>query len=244
MLTLMCPKCGKEKNKDSFTGKVCSDCYMDKRKIIELKIREISLCKKCGREKNKFKWASFSEDEVIDKIAENIKVDLDEYELQDIELDFYKNKIVANVSVKGKLNGKSIASREEFNLPLTYQYCEDCYKSISDYFVATVQIRYDHPDEYYIEILGKKTLNEYLLKLMNSVIKEQRKEGDFLANVQKVEVVKNGLDIYVGSKRQALEFIKAIKPIFRYERKDSTSLIGMDKRGKEKIRYTFLVRLV
>jgi len=244
MLTLICPKCGKEKNKDLFIESVCRDCYLNKKQIIDLKVKEITLCKKCGREKRKFMWQSVGEDEIQQYLEENLKIDLPEYEINSIDLDFYKNKIIATVTVSGIVNNQKITSQESFNIALNSQYCDDCYKSISDYYQATIQVRYDNTTlERYKEELGKKSLSSYIIRMMENVIKEQRKEGDFLANIQKIEETKNGFNIYIGSKQQAIEFIKAMKPIFQYDRKDSSSLIGQDKTGKGKVRYTYLLRL-
>jgi NMD protein affecting ribosome stability and mRNA decay len=244
MLTLICPKCGKEKKREQFIDNICNECYFGNKNIAELKTTEMTICKNCARKKHKFQWQAFSEDEIADFIKENLKVDLPEYSIEDIDIEFYKNKIKVIVKIKGKIGKQSLTATQEFNISLRYQYCEDCYKTISDFYKAIVQIRFSEEEiEKYKEKLGKKSMNDFILKLMDKTVKEQRRDGDYLANVQKIEKTKNGFDMYIGSKTQAVTFMREIKQHFDYERKDSKSLIGMDKTGKEKLRYTFLIRL-
>jgi len=236
--TLICPKCGKEKPKTEFIDSVCLDCFFKNREFVNLKKNKLQICKGCGRLFYKNKWQVFSLDDLKEIVEENLKVDFDNYDLEDIFFDIYPEMITANIKIKGTIGNHSVESNRKLNISLTRQYCEDCYKSLSNYFQATLQIRFSKDDEKY------KTIKKDILKILNSIVKEERKKGDFLAFVEKIADVKNGFDIYLGSKTLAFAVIRVLKSKYTYERKDSTTLIGMDKKGKNKIRYTYLIRLL
>ena len=244
MLTLICPKCGKEKNKDVFMNNVCMQCYLSEKDFVTLKRPEFTLCKSCFRIRSKNKWISFSEDELESMVEDNLKIEFPEYKIQDIQLDFYKNKVKAVVVIEGKLDEHIVEQKREFVISLKMQNCDDCYKTMSDFFQSILQVRYDdEAKEKYAKVFGKKEPLVFMTDLMRNVIKERRKKGDFLAYVYKVTETKHGFDMQIGSKQQAMEFLKEIKQLFYYERKESNSLVGIDQRGKEKLRHTFLIRL-
>jgi len=244
MLTLICPKCGKEKDKDQFIATVCAECSFSIKDIASLKTTELTICKGCGRVRYKNKWDLFSEDDLKKIVEENIKVSLQEYEIKDIITEFYKDKIKIIVKINGKAENYKIETVKEFNIALKTIYCDDCYKNMSDYFIATIQIRYTKTEEEkYKPVIGNYNMADYFVRVIQNAVKDLRKTGDFSAHIQKIEQDKNGINIMVGSKMQAVSFIKSIKPTFEYTRKDTKSMVGIDKKGHEKLRYTYLIRL-
>ncbi len=229
MLTLICPKCGKEKKIDDFSGKICSKCFMGESNLIDMKSKDITLCKSCARIRTKSNWQPFYEDELKNMIVDNLKTKLEDYNVKNVQTQFVKDKIRFDVDVEGILNNKKYRAVSTFIIKPQYIMCEDCYKNMSDYFQSIVQIRYEKETlerEEYKQSLGKKTIEQFCVDLMQKIVKDLRKDGDYTANIQKVENTKNGFNMYVGSKSQAIKFITSFKQFFRLERKESSKLMG------------------
>ena len=87
----------------------------------------------------------------------------------------------------------------------------------------------------------KTELKKRLPNLIGFV--ESQKRGNSLAVVTEVSEKKTGFDLKVGSKKAAQNAARQMHLSFGAETKTSSKLIGKDKSGKEKHRFTFLVRI-
>ncbi|PIU22651.1 MAG: hypothetical protein COT14_00100 [Candidatus Diapherotrites archaeon CG08_land_8_20_14_0_20_30_16] len=228
MQTLICPSCGLEKNKNLFEDSICKACFNKDKLFFDIKLKDIILCKSCGRIKEEFMWRQFAEDSFEDLIRKNIKSNLD-FTLKNLDLVFSKNKLSVSLNLQV---GKAIC---HYNVSFTpkYQYCPDCYKKISDYFEALVQIRGFGTD---------KQKEKEVLHLLEKIQKGELKKGNFGAYLQKFEKVNNGFDLYLGSKELARAFIREFAEKYDFEKKESPKLVGILPGGKRKTRTTFLVR--
>jgi len=228
MLTLICPKCGLEKNKNTFIDNICKDCYYHENAKFEVNMKDVFICKSCARMKFSFVWKPFSEDSFQSLIEPAIKSNLD-FKLKNMDVLFLKKKIIIDLDLQ--------VAKELFHHRYTivpkFQYCMDCYKKVSDYFESLVQLR---------DFGNEKHIPKEFLKYLDKAKKEELKKGNYGAYLQKQEVVNNGIDYYLGSKNLALAFIKEIKEHYPVEKKDSYKLVGLLPGGKEKIRTTHLVR--
>jgi len=228
MQTLICPSCGLEKNKNQFIGNICKHCYYKDKAKFDVNLKELIICKSCGRLKQGFTWKAFAEDSMADIIKHNIKANFD-YNIKDIDIEFFKNKLQATVDFKvGKDLFKEIVS-----FTPKYQYCQDCYKKIADFHEAVVQLRGFGTEKY---------LEKEFFQMLEKSKKEELKKGNFCAFLQKYEAVGNGVDFYLGSKGLAQAFIREITDKYRIEKKISYKLVGILPGGKEKIRTTFLIK--
>jgi NMD protein affecting ribosome stability and mRNA decay len=244
MLTLICPKCGTEVEKEKLIAGLCTNCYFKGKEIVTLKLEELKLCKSCGRTKLKYKWIAFSEDEIEKIIKDALKVDADEYKIKDIDIKFIKKQLKVRIDLEIKIDNNTIPLHKEYIIKLEGLYCDDCYKTISDFFNVVLQIRYSEEAENKYKKIHKITdFKTYILNIVKTSIKDSRKNGDFLAAMQKTEDTKNGFDIYLASKQLGMEILRNIKAKFLIEQKTSLKLVGIDNKKREKIRYTYLVRL-
>ncbi len=231
MQTLICPSCGLERNKNLFIGNICKNCYYKTDAKFDINLKEIILCKSCGRLKSEFFWKAFAEETFEEVIKMNIKANF-EYTIKNFDLIFYKNKITAKMEIS---SGK--AKKDCFDYKITFtpklQFCPECYKKVADFFEALVQLR---------GFGSGKDTHKTFLKILDKAIKEELRKGNYGAFVQKFELVNNGIDYYLGSKQLAQSFIRGIKDQYNVDKKDSFKLVGLLPGGKDKVRYTYLVR--
>lgn len=230
MLTLICPACGKESNRSEFVSNICKYCYYKNNPILTLNTKDILLCKGCARIKSGPMWEQFSEDSFVERIMPHIKTTVDNCEIKSIEPVFFKNKIRIDVDVnvaKGDI-------QKQINILLSpkYQYCSDCSKKTSGFFQSIVQLR---------GFENTVAVKNQFLSMLKKATKDEIKEGNFLAYLEKIDEVSTGIDFYLGSKNLALAFIREIKEHYAVEQKFSTKLIGLVN-NKKKVRNTFLVR--
>jgi NMD protein affecting ribosome stability and mRNA decay len=228
MQTLICPSCGLEKNKNLFVGQICKACFYKEKAKFEVVMRDIIICRSCARLKVGFSWKAFAEEVFEELIKSNIKSNL-EYQIKDLDLTFLKSKLIANVTIKV---GKDVLE-DTFTFVPKYQYCSDCYKKMSDFFEAVVQLR---------GFGNTKQTQKEFLKMLDKIKKEELKKGNFGAYLQKQEIEGEGIDYYLGSKHLAISFIREIKDQYNVDKKESFKLVGILPGGKDKVRTTYLIR--
>ncbi|MEM5828090.1 MAG: NMD3-related protein [Candidatus Aenigmatarchaeota archaeon] len=220
MLRKICPKCGRET--DLFIEKFCIDCF---RKEFEksLKIPEVQtiyVCKYCGKYSFSKKFLFNTIEEAIDhyvKHSEHLKVNADiNYELNypELFLKFYKDNLL--------ILEKNIKIKEK---PFT---CKFCAMKNSGYKQAILQLRFDVSDE--------------LLQEIENYV-NNRNQTDFLSFISKIERKKDGIDLYIGSKKVAYEILKLISRKFQIEYKVTRTLVGV-KEGKRLYLDTILIRKI
>lgn len=228
MQTLICPACGLEKNKNLFVGRICKSCFYKEKAEFQVVLKDIIICRSCARLKIGFSWKAFSEDIFDDLITDNIKSNL-EYKVKNLDITFLKSKIMASMDIKV---GKDLL-HEKFTFVPKYQYCSDCYKKMSDFFQAVVQLR---------GFGNSKQTQKEFLRMLDKVKKDELKKGNFGAYLQKQELEGDGIDYYLGAKHLAISFIREIKEHYDIDKKDSFKLVGILPGGKDKIRSTYLIR--
>lgn len=228
MQTLICPSCGLEKNKNLFIDNICKACYYKDKAKFSVKIDDIIICKSCGRLKQGFVWKPFAEDSFKGIIESNIKTNFD-YRVKSIDINFFRSKLEVDILFSA---GKEIFE-ELLTFSPKYQYCQDCYKKISDYFECEVQIR---------DFGNNRDVHNEFMKMLNKAAKEELKKGNYGAYLQKFEQVNNGINYYLGSKSLGQAFVREIKEKYDIDKKDSFKLVGILPGGRDKIRTTFLIR--
>ncbi|MEM5820750.1 MAG: NMD3-related protein [Candidatus Aenigmatarchaeota archaeon] len=220
MLRKICPKCGKEA--EIFIEKFCIDCFRkDFERSLEIpKIQKIYFCKYCGKYSFSKKFLFNTIEEAIDhyvKHSDHFKVNADiQYELNYPELfvKFYRDNLL--------ISEKIITITEK---PFT---CKFCAMKNSGYKQAILQLRFD--------------VSEELLKEIENYVNKRNKQ-DFLSFISKVEKNKDGIDLYIGSKKVAYEILNLISKKFPIEYKVTRTLVGV-KEGKRLYLDTILIRKI
>ncbi len=215
-----CPKCGKETEK--FYDNLCKDCFLQKIEIPDLPEKiVIRQCKICG----KFYGDERGEPVLESAVDKVLKKSLNEKEIQSATYRIDKNKIYSEITLEVSGLRKSIEL--DFDLVEKVTICKFCSQKLSGYFNVILQIRGGQTEKILEEI---KTEMERLNK------------KDELAFISKIEKVKNGVDIYIGSKSAAHKVVNFLKIKYKVTTKISRKQYGI-KEGKKVYRDTILILL-
>ncbi|MBU0662036.1 MAG: 60S ribosomal export protein NMD3 [Candidatus Diapherotrites archaeon] len=252
-----CPKCGKEGSAEKFVRGFCAECYASEHEIIiapvELKVEHCKRCAKVlvgghwveqgaersardleGTSARLARLGSQDSDALCEFVEKNIKIRGIAEPETEISLEPQNNGItLANISVDGKVEGSDVHVEKQVLLKPANVLCDACMKLASNYFEATIQIRFD-------EKPSQEQLNEKLREA-EGFLRAERKQ-DPLAQVIGMDRARNGVDLRIGSKRAAKVTAEALVKQTHGKVKHSFTLMGVDTSGKAKRRFTFCVR--
>ncbi|PIN98946.1 MAG: hypothetical protein COT90_02055 [Candidatus Diapherotrites archaeon CG10_big_fil_rev_8_21_14_0_10_31_34] len=227
-----CPKCGKKEG--NFIKGFCQDCFLQDNKLLIYPDKiQIECCKRCDKIKIQRNWIELHSFELTDFLKTKIKAK--EFELQEIEFELEeaeKKNFNALIEAKGLIEGNPLMLTGVIKLQFVSSICDSCMKISSDYFEATFQLRF----------LDNKTDRKVILNKVENLIQEMSKK-DPLSRIVKLIELKNGFDLVLSSNRSAKISSEKIAKQFNSKIIKSFSVVGVDKTGKEKRRYTYCVRI-
>lgn len=140
-------------------------------------------------------------------------------------------KIRAKATLKGEIDSIEIEQEKETILEFTGALCDSCMKAVSNYYEATIQLRFEKKE------IGEKIVAE-IEKLLSSLSKE-----DLLAKIVSAKNQKHGIDLVLGSNKSASKIAKAIankyhaRPVVSYKQAKGGT------RDKVKKRFTYCIRI-
>ncbi len=208
---MICVECGKEGK--TYEG-LCLDCYLKKKKLIDIPSKiTITFCRNCDsyRIEKTWKRGNFFED-LKRYIDSKIRADVN------YKLDFDGKR----VRCVGFFEGRKIQEEKEIEIIKKYRLCDKCALKRGGYYEAILQIR------------GTKDYKE-----IEKIIKRKIKEKETF--ISKKEIVRGGIDYYIGNKKAAMAAVKEIKEKFGGDVNISSSLVGL-KEGKRIYRDTYSIR--
>ena len=218
-----CPKCGKATEK--FYDNLCSECFLEKISFKDLIPDKISIkvCKYCGRVLWRNKYFNRVNDAVEEILSRLFKKD----EIKEVFYEILDGK----VSVKIWIRIDDLEKQEEkvSKLAIKSITCKFCFMKSTGYYQAILQVR------------ASKDISSKILKEVEKQINILNKT-DELAFISKVEELKNGFNIFIGSKKAALALVKILRKKFDGKIKISRKL-GSIKKGKKLYRYTILLSM-
>ena len=229
-----CPRCGKET--DNLVNNECLDCFLGDSKLFTIKNQKILVCKHCSKAIIKGRWEDFSEKLISEEVASKVKVN-NNLNLADIKILIdleQKEETEYEVLVKFKAFVKDnlVEQKKVIEVIIQPTTCDSCMKLNSEYREAIVQLRGRNSEE-----------SEQMLKLASDLLDKERAK-DPLSGVSKLIKLKQGYDLWVGSKKAGVKVSRYIAKLYHTELKVSRKLIGEDKNGKRKYRQTFCVKLI
>ncbi len=173
----ICPRCGASNETSEFFGSFCSNCYLEKTKMIFPKNYKLETCKLCGQMFLLSAWMDFDEPKLHAAIAakckgpfENVGVFIGE---DSVKLTFNFKKAGSELSVK-----KTIRLERKITT------CPSCSRKSGGYFEAIIQLR-GNP---------------------NRIPKMQEKLVSMLEKstfISKIEKLPEGIDLYIGSREDS-----------------------------------------
>ncbi len=226
-----CPKCGEETN--SLVGNVCVNCFLQGKKIFDVEKVSIFLCKFCGRLFIANKEVAFSEELIAEEVAHKTKllpqitdpkifVELS----RKTDLDFE-----AKVNVKGFIEDVLIEQDKIVHFQLKETRCDSCMKLNADYREAILQLRSSNKDD-----------KDSMVKIALDFLKREN-EKDPLSGTSKIVELKNGYDLWIGSKKAAVKVSRYMSKLYKVPQVVSKKLIGEEKSGDRKYRFTFCIKI-
>ena len=229
---MMCVKCGK---KEAIHKGLCTDCTWESAEISRPGSLSHVSCPKCGAVRVGNSWShnhgrKHWEKKAIEtfSINEPFKITGGEFIETNHRRDFIELKITASMD----------GDTREFSYTLPYSEdkisCPTCNKITGSYFEAKVQIR---------GMTGEITDRMTALgqELVNFV--ENNRKTDHESFISKVENVKDGIDIYLGKRKDGDTFAKSVKSRDICTVVVSNTLAGV-RDGKQFFRFTYLVRIL
>ncbi len=234
MVGVFCPKCGETKGQ--FIKGFCKKCFLEDNKILELAKRiDVPHCRKCGKIRVKGKWLGQSGQGIRQVVESQLKIKQLSNASVSIELAPQENgTTIAIVSASGKI-GKDEASFDAQTLLVPKEIvCGDCNLLGANYYEAVLQLRFAKK--------MKREEFETVLAEIDSIAGRLHRK-DSLAKITRIEKILNGFNVFLGSKRAAKKIVEHFERKHKAKTKSSFTLAGVDASGKEKKRFTFLVRI-
>jgi nonsense-mediated mRNA decay protein 3 len=232
MKTRFCPNCGATNR--PFVRGLCVDCFITRNQLVSFP-KEIGLkrCRECAKTLLNGKWLAASLEHLVTWAKGKIAV----RELENVRFLLEPREEGAMVWVEGKIVGEieeTLVERPvQFPLKMVSSLCPDCSKLSANYYEAVLQLRF--------ETMPKKEWSEVLAIVRETV--QNQYHHDSLARITNTVQLKNGFDVYIGSKRAGKTVSEKVHQTFGGQITRSFSLAGVDKSGKTRKRFTFLVRI-
>lgn len=218
-----CPKCGKETEK--LYDNLCSDCFIGKMKLSD-KIPEkmvLGTCKMCGKiflGDGKFRDAEGAIENLLEKILKQKEIISATYRMAG-------NSVWLTIEMEVQGLKKEI----EKNIPIVNKTitCSFCSLKKASYYNVTIQVR-----------VPKKMED----KIVDEIEREMDRinEHDNYAFISGIQKLKEGVDLFVGSKGAADHVLRYLQRKYKVRTKTSRKLYGLIE-GKKSYRDTILVSI-
>ncbi len=220
-----CPKCGKEV--EEFHDNLCSDCFLKPKTSIANMPKSIIVrkCKLCGKYLIDEKRFNSIEDCVEEKAKQLFKKS--NIASVSFRLDRKRGKIHFTITSNFDVLGKE-ETTDTF-LVLKNIVCKYCSMKESGYYQTVLQIR-----------LPKDLMES----VMDEIVKHISFQNQFdpQAFIAKADRTKEGVDLYIGSKKAANEIVRILRKEIGIKTKFSRKIGGRLK-GKEVYRDTILITI-
>ena len=219
--TKFCPKCGKQT--ENFYDNLCKDCFLEKMKLIDLPEKIVIIhCRNCGR----FYGRDKGELSLEDAVNYNLSKILKQNELQFATYRIDGGKVYSEVTLESA--GLRKTFELDFRLIQKETICRFCGQKFSGYYNSILQLR------------NSERIDKILKEIETEI--DRLNKRDTLAFVSKIDKVKNGVDVYIGSKSAANKVVHFLKSKYEFKPKISRKQYGIEN-GKKVFRDTILILL-
>lgn len=228
---MFCPNCGATKG--PFIKGLCKQCFLNQNKLLsvpeEIKVEH---CKFCNKIMLGGRWVEQSDKALKGFLTKKAKPKELSGAKISVSLDPLGETTVAKIKATGSIDKNKISVEAKTLVVPQETQCDPCMRMRSDYYEAKIQVRFDSPTD-----KGRQEILEKIDKQLESL-----RPKDSLASIAQVVYNKKGIDVIIGSNRAAQKVAKKLSQTALAPIKKSSSLVGQDKRGKEKRRFTYCLR--
>ncbi|WP_337859986.1 NMD3-related protein [Ferroplasma sp.] len=227
---MKCILCGKN---EAFKFGLCKSCLADK---IQLKSdnMEISVCPKCGSVRLNKKWYYNNVEKFMVKNAvSHIITDKTDKISEVKSYNIGEDQVSLDVMVDDRNLG-DVEKSVTVNLKIIKESCPVCNKVTGSYYESVIQLRTLTTEYGKILENARDTIVEFM-KTLN--------KNDPNSFISRIDTLKEGLDIYLGKKEDAVKIDKFMNLDYFCNVKITKSLAGR-KDSKDLFRYTHLIRIL
>jgi nonsense-mediated mRNA decay protein 3 len=234
-----CPKCGVEITDENSINNFCINCYLEDNEIIKTPVFEITICPKCGV----LKYAKRYYRDITNlekELVKHVKVDLLKQTIIHLKLhlDLEKNEYYAIVTIKTLLGNKLKSIEKKCEISLRKDTCQSCSRAAGGYYTTVVQLRFDDKTNLE-ENISKKILE------VNKIIEETNSMKNNIGDpiiITKKKSAKTGIDLYINNLKLAQKMVSELdKNKKAHDIKHTKTLVGMEKNGQRRYRYTICI---
>jgi len=227
---MKCILCGEN---EAYKLGLCRSCLSDK---IHLKSdnMDITVCPKCGAVRLNKKWHyDNAEKYIIKSAASHVIMDKEDKISSVTSYNIGENEISMDIVVEDRNLG-DVEKEISINLKTYKESCPVCNKVTGSYYESVIQLRT------YTTAYGKilEDAKDTIVKFMKNLNKY-----DPNSFISRIDTLKEGLDIYLGKKEDAVKIDKLMELDYFCNMKITKSLAGR-KDSKDLFRYTHLVRIL
>jgi len=191
----VCPRCGRNEKEVPFIGFFCRDCYLELNPPIKESRITLKVCPTCGRI---FvgRWVEPDLTKIARWIEGHIKISNDvEKPILTITIGRETEKEIEYRGIlTGIIQGTPIEYRFSGTVKKVYEQCPYCARRFGGYYEAVLQLR------------GKEWK-----KLYGEVLEMLPREKDPKAFVSKEVFRREGVDVFLGSKKVAEKIARRLK---------------------------------
>ncbi len=231
MITVMkCIICGKN---EAYKSGLCKSCLADK---IQLKSEnmDLTVCPKCGAVRINKSWHyDDAEPHIVRNAISHIIMNRSDKISRVESYKIGENEVHLDLIIEDKNLGEV---EKEISVPLKIakESCPVCNKVTGSYYESVIQLR-TYTTEY-----GKilEDARDSIVKFMKNL-----NRNDPNSFISRIDTLKEGLDIYLGKKEDAVKIDKLMELDYFCTMKITKSLAGR-KDSKDLFRYTHLVRIL
>lgn len=224
--------------KEAVDHGLCPDCLAKNIQITVNGSVDVTVCPKCNSFKIGNRWYRTGMNEhLAKKISDHVSVkdkSTDVHVLADsVELKRLDGRIEFTVTTGSE---ETVSHPRLLSIPskILLNSCPTCNKMTGSYYEAIIQLRTLGMEYTSVIDDAMDQIDPFLVNM------ESNANDSFLSKVVRL---KEGLDLYLGKKNDALKISKFLHDNFFSEVKTTKKLAGR-KEGEDFYRYTFLVRLL
>lgn len=229
---MLCILCGKE---EATHGRLCKNCLASTISLNIPEFMDITLCPKCG---SIMVGKSWYRGEIIPRIAKALKklIILNNptfrLDISSVSEDIENATVGAHLEV---YHNETLLMEQDITIKLkiTRNSCPTCNRVSGSYYESILQVRtFSH------EVTD--VINE--IENFSTKFIENIEGGSPTSFISKIVHQREGVDIFLGKRSDALKLSKMIMDRYFSNLKVSKSLAGM-KEGSEIYRYTYSIRI-